>query len=655
MEAQLFVNLQLLGLDIRKASQELGTPFHADMFSKTSIKVFEAVLYFLMTKVDPKSSQELLSPHYPCIDRTYGRSFRKGVLDIVTALEKDMVLPPHTLRSSDLQSCVGKRIVVAFWRLSVLALQNVIRRDFETDLSLGMLAVAPSRFFSVLEKCSTAAIHLRIRQEVTQFLSMASSMVDNQKVWSDASQRWNVQYRGLQQQLVKEMDEIKSQTTPFDSSSPSLHIPDLEEFVFEDSAQLRALISRLDAVKKTVNDMSLKPEETNVLTAALGTDHESSGPQTDPLPTASGNTSHPASSYTGSLSVLHPLSSTHVLSEGSDLALLIKDYRETVSPLLNTIAPIGGSSPDKQVRRLSSLETRADQLDRAAGVAAEEVERHASYRSAMSSFRDSLSEMCDSIQKEVEVLQGKLVTATAQRSPMTTSTFKNVALGSDSHLSLLPPTPVRTDDGASSPASETRTYHGTSRSSYQAPLSVARSNRRVVSAEEMEFEKKDAARGSHLELRILESVQQTVAQKADQKHNYHRAQAEHVDHQQSSSYSEPSRADPVSSLPKPSALDLSVGLNFESSGSSIPQMSSGRYGRAASGSSGSTASAKSTSSRPLAASNARSSRNRALEALAEDMSNSVIRNDQHNRVSDDRLFEDGDNAFQSHSRILRSP
>jgi hypothetical protein len=432
MERQLLTNLQLLGYDVRKASLDFNIVFHEEMFAKPPVKVFESVLHFLLCIIDPKVSSTSLAPHYPCLDRNAGRSFRKAALDMTTSLEKEGRLPSHTLRASDMQTCVGKRIVVAFWRLSVLALQYVLKRDFAESVLCGISSFAAEDILASTVHVSPSAIALRCRLEALAFLAKCAEWNEKQNVWNETAQRWTLLHRNLSQQLISESGDGPSSRTTASS--------------FDLSVDCRNLVSDLDRLRKCWQEiLDVPPEERKALNQGLdGSDQ----------------------------AVLQPVSSLQSLSEAADLRVFASDYKQTLMPLLNSLAP----ALQKGLPKLISLDSQKEKLSAAQDFISLECERHASYKSSMESFRSGLADMTALIHENIAGL--KRGTTPLNVTPMTRRKDDQDSKSHSSQPTFLPPTP--TD------------LHGDQRSaardvgSTTAPLTVARSNRRVWTARDLE-------------------------------------------------------------------------------------------------------------------------------------------------------------------------
>jgi hypothetical protein len=59
MEATMFTNLLLLGIDAVEISKKYGIPIGPDMFKSANVKGMEVIFHFLFSCIDPKKAKEV--------------------------------------------------------------------------------------------------------------------------------------------------------------------------------------------------------------------------------------------------------------------------------------------------------------------------------------------------------------------------------------------------------------------------------------------------------------------------------------------------------------------------------------------------------------------------------------------------------------------
>lgn len=235
MEQQLFSNLFLLGFD--PSTSDPGVTYAPDMFSKTSTKGFEAVLHFLLGQLFPAESLRELDSSYPCTDRGLARVFRKAALDLVQLLERDGVIPSQTLRASDMQSCMGRRVVVAFWRLTLVAMEQKMNGD-------AVFSAAPPHARRLAKHMSPAGLSLRCHMGALLFLRNAREWAEEQARFQATMEQWSIAYR----RLLMESDKRHASL----SSMPDIRF--LTSQVRSLATSLRKVISAWPIVVSDAND-----------------------------------------------------------------------------------------------------------------------------------------------------------------------------------------------------------------------------------------------------------------------------------------------------------------------------------------------------------------------------------------------------------------
>eukprot|EP00727_Mastigamoeba_balamuthi_P008041 m51a1_g3858 hypothetical protein (583) ;mRNA; r:402791-404728 len=151
-------NLLLLGFDAARESAAHGCAFEPHMFSRPSARGAEAVVAFLLSRVDPGRFRGSFRHCYPAYDAQQLREFRKGVSEWLRELERAGEVPLNSSSSTLLASPSGPRFDSLVWKLSQHALRVSAARDLRRpDVSCAPAPGAPDLPVRLLEARASGA------------------------------------------------------------------------------------------------------------------------------------------------------------------------------------------------------------------------------------------------------------------------------------------------------------------------------------------------------------------------------------------------------------------------------------------------------------------------------------------------------------------
>ncbi|KAI8848485.1 HAUS augmin-like complex subunit 6 N-terminus-domain-containing protein [Chytridium lagenaria] len=109
-------------------------------------KVFEAVTYFLFTKLDKERARDVFRTCWPIFDRSQAREFRNTVVKALEMMKKDGVLPQTLLiRRSCFDDLRGERYEQTLLSLAVHVLNTVMSREYSSSVDDPFLHMDLSR------------------------------------------------------------------------------------------------------------------------------------------------------------------------------------------------------------------------------------------------------------------------------------------------------------------------------------------------------------------------------------------------------------------------------------------------------------------------------------------------------------------------------
>lgn len=185
-----------------------------------SIKAVNALLHFLLTRVDPSRPFRGV---WPIFDKAQEKDFRQMAFARLSELERDGALPANSVRLSDLTAAKGERLYAMFWHLSCEALrqglaraQRRVPRVAEVDASSLHLGPAMVR-----------AATLKVAQQRERFVLAVSRGCDAQRQWAATAAELEREWVAAHEQLTDLRRARRALKAP--SAAPGVSTADVEQ------------------------------------------------------------------------------------------------------------------------------------------------------------------------------------------------------------------------------------------------------------------------------------------------------------------------------------------------------------------------------------------------------------------------------------------
>jgi len=197
MKSQLKFNLLALGFDFKTVSNSPNFSF--DILEKPSRKIFEIVIYFLVSKIKPSLVSKKLQPN--CSAKEGGDRFKKAIEEIVKKLRDEFpqfLIPKCS--TTLLKSPKGPPAIELLFQLSILALFQSL--DGNNDSSILVPVKLDSEFASV-------QVHTYKLAALSTYKNLCSDIRENQKNQKVIEEFFEEQLDKKNQLLIRNSKLIK--------------------------------------------------------------------------------------------------------------------------------------------------------------------------------------------------------------------------------------------------------------------------------------------------------------------------------------------------------------------------------------------------------------------------------------------------------------
>ncbi|KAL7746109.1 hypothetical protein RI367_008564, partial [Sorochytrium milnesiophthora] len=177
--ALLITNLHLLGFpDCAK----LTSPH---VFARGSVnanqRLFESIVHFLLTRLDPARARRSFRLCYPCIDKDSAREFHNAVYKWLEEIKSD-VPGEFFIRRSLLDECRGERFEGVLLSLSNLVLVSEMNGETLRQHPT-FVACTPKQAVSTLSTEQESRVKAAVESEVQEYQDMMLQHSDRQQQW----------------------------------------------------------------------------------------------------------------------------------------------------------------------------------------------------------------------------------------------------------------------------------------------------------------------------------------------------------------------------------------------------------------------------------------------------------------------------------------
>ena len=225
-------NLQLLGYknttrDSQTSSTSSSTfrrqrsqPFGPDMFQEANSHGLNALVYFLLTRLNADHYKELFDACWPVYDANQMREFRKLVLIELRSFENAGHIPRGLSQTNLLSSPQGARADRLMWHLSTYVLRAVIARDHDSSAATAMSLLPQVSPDTASASAPAQKTHLRKIIRATE----AQGTYRETKFRDQASRAASTQRRMIQQAeaLTRDLRSSEAQKAALAESLRSL-------------------------------------------------------------------------------------------------------------------------------------------------------------------------------------------------------------------------------------------------------------------------------------------------------------------------------------------------------------------------------------------------------------------------------------------------
>ncbi|KAL7750303.1 hypothetical protein RI367_004075 [Sorochytrium milnesiophthora] len=177
--ALLITNLHLLGFPDRA---QLTSPH---VFARGSVnanqRLFESIVHFLLTRLDPARARRSFRLCYPCIDKDSAREFRNAVYKWLEEIKGD-VPGEFFIRRSLLDECRGERFEGVLLSLSNLVLVAEMNGEALRQHP-AFVACTPKQAVSTLSTEQESRVKAAVESEVQEYQDMMLQHSDRQQQW----------------------------------------------------------------------------------------------------------------------------------------------------------------------------------------------------------------------------------------------------------------------------------------------------------------------------------------------------------------------------------------------------------------------------------------------------------------------------------------